>query len=137
MAGWILKTEPSTYSFAQLQADGRTAWTGIRNYAARNHLRAMKVGDLCLIFHTGDEKALVGLAKVVAAASEDPTAAGEDWSKVDLAPVKPLAAPVTLATIKATRALAALPLVKQGRLSVSPVGDAEWKVLLGLAKTKG
>ncbi len=137
MGGWILKTEPSTYSFAQLQADGRTAWTGIRNYAARNHLRAMKVGDRCLIFHTGDEKALVGLAKVVGAASEDPTAAGEDWSKVDLAAVKPLAVPVTLATIKATQALAELPLVKQGRLSVSPVGDAEWKVLLGLAKTKG
>ncbi len=137
MPFWIVKSEPSTYSYSQLESEGRTEWTGIRNFAARNHLRAMKKGDLALFFHTGDEKAVVGVAKVVAEATADPTAPkGEDWSKVDLAPVKAFVEPVPLSTLKATKALAEMVMLKQSRLSVSPVTKAELAVIAKLGKTK-
>jgi predicted RNA-binding protein with PUA-like domain len=134
---WIVKSEPSTYSYADLAKEGRTEWTGIRNFAARNHLRAMKKGDLALFFHTGDEKAVVGVAKVVAEASADPTAPkGEDWSKVDLAPVKPFAEAVPLSTLKKTKALGEMAMLKQSRLSVSPVTKDELALIAKLGKTK-
>ena len=137
MPFWIVKSEPSTYSYSQLESEGRTEWTGIRNFAARNHLRAMKKGDLALFFHTGDEKAVVGVAKVVAEATADPTAPkGEDWSKVDLAPVKAFVEPVPLSTLKETKALAEMVMLKQSRLSVSPVTKAELAVIAKLGKTK-
>lgn len=137
MAIWLLKSEPGEYSFAQLIEDGRTTWTGIRNFQARNNLRAMKAGELALVFHTGREKAVAGVARVAGEAKPDPTApTGEDWSAVDLAPVQALAVPVTLATIKATPALKAMALVRQGRLSVSPVTKDELAAVLKLGKTK-
>jgi predicted RNA-binding protein with PUA-like domain len=136
MSAWILKSEPSAYSFDQLVKDGKTAWTGVRNFAARNHLRAMKKGDIALFFHTGDAKALVGVARVASAPGPDPTAPGEDWTCVEVTPITALVEPVPLARIKATPALAALAMVKQGRLSVSPVTDAELKALLALGKTR-
>ena len=136
MSAWILKSEPTVYSFDQLVAEKKTAWTGVRNFAARNHLRAMKKGDVALYFHTGDEKALVGIARVASAPGPDPTAPGEDWTSVDVTPVKKLAESVPLSRIKATPALASLAMVRQGRLSVSPVSEVELKALLALARTK-
>ena len=133
---WLVKSEPGAYSFAQLQKDGRTEWTGIRNYEARNNLRAMKPGDVCLYYHTGDEKAVVGLAKVLTEAREDSTAPGEDWASVDLAPIKPLTEPVTLKALKADPAFATFPLVAKGRLSVAPVSAAHFQRVLKLGRTK-
>src|SRR5690348_18355825 len=102
MAYWIVKSEPEEYSFEQLKADKRTLWTGIRNFVARNNLRAMKSGDLALFFHTGKVKAVVGIAKVASPAQRDPTGPGdEDWVAVELAPVKALSEPVPLSTLKA------------------------------------
>src|SRR5690348_6728770 len=102
MAFWIVKSEPEEYSFERLREEKRTLWTGIRNFAARNNLRAMKRGEQVLFFHTGKEKAAVGIAKVASEAQPDPTAPkGEDWAAVELSPVKPLATPVPLAALKA------------------------------------
>ncbi len=133
MAYWIVKSEPTEYSYAQLTKDGRTAWTGIRNYTARNNLRAMKPGELSLFFHTGKEKAVVGIAKVLSKAEPDPTAGGEDFSKVDLGPHQPLKRAVTLQELKAQPKLKGLSILKIGRLSVGAVSDAEWKAILSLA----
>ncbi|MBX7100318.1 MAG: EVE domain-containing protein [Myxococcaceae bacterium] len=137
MASWIVKTEPDDYPFSQLQRDKRAAWTGIRNFQARNNLRAMKKGELVLVFHTGADKQVMGVAKVLAEASADPTAPeGEDWSKVDLAPVKALVEPVPLAALKASKALQGLSIVRQSRLSVGAVTDAELAAVLALGKTR-
>lgn len=136
MAFWHLKSEPSTYSFSQLQKDKRTEWTGVRNYQARLNLRAMKPGDLAIFFHTGEEKMAVGIAKILTGPAPDPTAKGEDWTKVDVAPVKPLVEPVPLATLKKTAALKKMALVTSSRLSVGPMTPAEFKAVLNLAKTK-
>jgi predicted RNA-binding protein with PUA-like domain len=130
---WLVKSEPESYSWSQFVKDGRTAWTGVRNFAARLHLRAMKVGDGVVFYHSGEGKDVVGLAKVVKAAYADPTAKEGDWSCVDLAPVKPLSKPVTLATIKADKILSTMRLVKESRLSVSPVSEAQFKQLMKLA----
>jgi len=134
MAYWLLKTEPGSYAFADLQREGRTAWTGVKNPTAQKNLRAMKVGDRAAVYHTGDEKAAVGIAEVVRQAYPDPSAGG-NLSCVDLVPRQPLAAPVTLAELKAHPAFAGSPLVTQGRLSVVPLDAAQWKALQGLAKT--
>jgi predicted RNA-binding protein with PUA-like domain len=123
---WLVKQEPEEFSWSDLVRDGRTAWTGVRNYAARNHLRAMAAGDAVLFYHSGDEKAVVGLARVVRTAYPDPTADEDGWVAVDLAPDRPLPRPVTLATVKADPALQAIGLVRQGRLSVMPLGAAEF-----------
>ena len=104
MAIWIVKSEPSEYSYAMLAKDGRTTWSGVRNFQARNNLRAMKPGEFALYFHTGDDKAIVGIAKVLSAPAADPTAPGEDWTSVELGPHKALNTPVPLATLKATAA---------------------------------
>lgn len=129
---WVIKSEPGEYAFAQLVKDKQTLWTGIRNFQARNNLRAMKKGDLLLYFHTGDEKAVVGVAKTVGAAVADPTAKEGDWAAVTVKPVKALKTPVPLSTLKTTRALAGMALLKQGRLSVSPLTKAEFDAVLKL-----
>ena len=130
MAYWILKTEPSTYSFADLQKAGRTTWDGVANPVALKHLREMAAGDEVMIYHTGDEKAVVGLARVVRAAYPDPKQPEGRLVVVELEPGEPLAAPVTLKAIKADPAFADLALVRQGRLSVVPVPASLWARLL-------
>jgi predicted RNA-binding protein with PUA-like domain len=134
---WLVKQEPEAYSWADFVKDGKTAWTGVRNFQARNNLRAMKKGDPVLYYHSVSEKQAVGLARVEREAYADPTASEGDWSAVDLTPLKPLAKPVTLETIKSDPILKYLPLVRNSRLSVSPVNEAQFKRLLALAETKG
>lgn len=129
---WILKTEPSDYSFADLQRDRRTRWSGVSNPVALKHLRSMAPGDEVMLYHTGDEKRIVGLAKVVGAPYADPDAGDERRVVVDVSAGDPLPEPVTLAAIKADPAFADLALVRQGRLSVVPVPDPLWKRLLQL-----
>ncbi len=136
MQYWLVKQEPEAYSWADLLKDSRTAWTGVRNFQARNHLRAMKRGDLVFFYHSVSEKALVGLAQVAREAYPDPTATEGDWSCVDLKPVKPLQVPVTLETIKSQKGLKQMALVKQSRLSVMPVTAPEFRLLLQLGQTK-
>ena len=131
MAYWLLKTEPSTYSWSDLVKAKRATWDGVKNPTALRNLREMKVGDLAFIYHTGDEKAIVGIAKVVKAAYPDPKAGDESLVVVDLEPVKPLKAPITLASIKADKQYAAWALVRIPRLSVMPVTPEHWKVLAG------
>lgn len=129
---WLVKSEPEVYSYSDLERDGGTRWDGVRNFQARNHLRAMKKGDLVLVYHSQTDKAVVGVAEVVREAYPDPGAPDEDWSCVDLAPKKALRRGVTLSEIKATPALAALPLIKQSRLSVMPIDAAAYAALVKL-----
>ncbi len=135
-AHWLIKSEPSAYAFARLQADGRTEWTGIRNFEARNNLRAMAVGDLCLYYHSTEEKAVVGIARVSRTARPDPTAPGEDWASVEVEPVEPLATPVTLERIRADARLRTFPLLTRGRLSVAPVTPAHYARVLELSRRR-
>jgi predicted RNA-binding protein with PUA-like domain len=132
---WLVKQEPEAYSWSDLVSDGRTAWTGVRNFQARNNLRTMKKGDLVLFYHSGSEKQIVGLATVSKESYSDPTATEGDWSSVDLAPVKPLNKPVSLEVIKADKNLADLPLLRQSRLSVSALTAKQFEHLLRLAET--
>jgi len=132
---WLVKSEPEAYAWAQLVKDRKTAWTGVRNFAARNNLRAMKKGDLVFFYHSVEEKSVVGLARVEKEAYPDPTATEGDWSAVELVPVKALAQPVALAQIKADKVLQEMPLVKIGRLSVSPVAAPQFSRLLELSQT--
>jgi predicted RNA-binding protein with PUA-like domain len=133
---WLVKSEPEAYSWTQFVRDGKTAWTGVRNFAARNHLRAMTVSDRVFFYHSGEGKSVVGLARVTQSAYPDPTADEGDWSAVELAPVKPLARLVTLAAIKTDKILREMKLARQSRLSVSPVTPEEFVRLLELAETK-
>jgi predicted RNA-binding protein with PUA-like domain len=133
---WLIKSEPSVYPWDKLVEDGKTQWTGVRNFTARNNLRAMKKGDLCLYYHSNEGKEIVGVAKVVKDAYADPTAEEGDWSCVDVAPVKPLVAPVSLATIKSTKSLAKMEIIRLSRLSVTKVAKDEWAVIAKLSKTK-
>jgi len=133
---WLVKSEPETYSWSQFVKDSRTAWTGVRNFAARLHLRAMKHGDAVFFYHSGEGKCVVGLARVEKEFYPDPTANEGDWSCVDLAAVKELKKSVTLAEIKADKILKEMVLAKQSRLSVSPVTKAQFERLLKLAETK-
>ena len=130
---WILKTEPSDYSFPQLLRDGTTAWSGVRNAQALIHLRAMAKGDRALIYHTGDEKALVGLARIGSAPYADPAAGDPRFVAVDVVAERALPSAVPLADIKADPALADLGLVRHSRLSVVPASAAQWKRLTALA----
>ena len=132
---WLVKSEPGAYSWPQLLKEGETPWTGVRNFAARNHLRAMKSGDAVFFYHSGEDKSVVGLARVVRESYPDPTADEGDWAAVDLAPVKPLAKPVSLSQIKADKILKEMVLAKQSRLSVTPVTREEFKRLLELSGT--
>ncbi|MFI5303090.1 MAG: EVE domain-containing protein [Polyangiales bacterium] len=132
---WIVKSEPSTYSWTRMLTDGRATWDGIRSYEARNNLRAMRLDDLAFFYHSSDGKEIVGVVRVVGEAREDATAPGEDWSAVDLAPVRALNTPVTLATMKATPALSSLELIAKSRLSVTHVSNEEFRQILALAET--
>jgi predicted RNA-binding protein with PUA-like domain len=132
---WLIKSEPSVYAYAQLEKDGKTAWTGVRSFEARNNLRAMKPGDLCLYYHSNEDKAVVGVAKVLTEAGEDPTAPGENWASVEVGPVVPFKQPVTLATIKATPALEDFVLLTRSRLSVAPTSAEHFKLVLKMGKT--
>jgi predicted RNA-binding protein with PUA-like domain len=133
---WLVKSEPEAYSWEKFVKDGGTAWTGVRNFAARLNLRAMKRGDCVCFYHSVTGKEVVGLAKVTKEAYPDATAKEGDWSCVDLAPVKPLAKPVSLEAIKADALLAGIPLVRQSRLSVSPLTKEQFTRLLALGGTK-
>ncbi len=133
---WLAKSEPEAYAWSQLVKDGRTAWTGVRNFQARNNLRAMKKGDSVFFYHSVSEKQIVGIAKVAKEFYPDATAEEGDWSCVDLTPVKGLVKPVTLETIKTDKILQDMPLVKQSRLSVTPLTKAQFARLLTLAGTK-
>lgn len=126
MQYWLVKSEPEAYSWDDLVRDGRTDWTGVRNYAARLHLRAMRTGDEVFFYHSVADKCVVGLARVTKTAFPDPTAKEDGWVAVELAPVKPLAKPVPLARIKADPTLQQIALVRQGRLSVMPLKAAEF-----------
>lgn len=123
---WLVKTEPGTYAWADLVRDKRTDWTGVRNYAARIHLKAMQVGDEVFVYHSGDDKTVFGIARVIKAAFPDTTADEDGWVAVALAPVSPLKQPVTLAQIKADVVLKGMTFVRQSRLSVSPVTPTEF-----------
>jgi predicted RNA-binding protein with PUA-like domain len=136
MQYWLVKQEPEAYSWANLVRDGRTAWTGVRNFQARNNLRAMKRGDLVFFYHSVSEKQVVGVAKVAKEAYSDPTATEGDWSCVDLVPEKPLTKPVGLETIRDDPQLQEMKLVKQSRLSVMPLTKSHFERLLKLGKTK-
>ncbi|MBS1574913.1 MAG: EVE domain-containing protein [Bacteroidetes bacterium] len=136
MAYWLVKSEPSTYSFEQLQKDGSTIWDGVRNYAARGHLRAMKKGDLAFFYHSNEGTEIVGIAKVAKEAYQDPTTTEEAWVAVDLKPYKKIKKPVTLAQIKGDKRLAQMALVRLGRLSVQPVTDKEWEIVMEMAGEK-
>lgn len=135
MNHWLVKQEPESYSWNDFLKDGKTAWTGVRNFQARNNLRAMKQGDLVLYYHSVSEKRIVGLAKVAREFYPDPTAKEGDWSCVELVPVKALAEPVPLELIKKDPLLKEMPLLRNSRLSVTPVTAAQFDHLLALAKT--
>jgi predicted RNA-binding protein with PUA-like domain len=130
---WLVKSEPSSYSWKDLASDGKTSWTGVRNFTARNNLRAMSKGDEVLFYHSVDEKAVVGIARVARTAYRDTTAKEGDWSTVDLAPVKPLRRPVTLGEIKENARLKDMKLIRQSRLSVMPVTASEFREILRMA----
>ena len=132
MARWLMKTEPESYSWADLVRDGGTEWDGVRNNAARLHLKAMRQGDEAFFYHSMSDKAVVGIMRVTRGAEPDPKA--PEWVRVQVEPVKPLAKPVTLAEIKAEPALAKMELIRQSRLSVAPVRDEEWAKVLEMAK---
>lgn len=129
---WLIKSEPSTYSWDDLVRDGKTRWDGVRNFQARNNLRAMKPGDLALFYHSVVEKALVGVAEVVSPPHPDPTAASGDWTVVDVAPAFALKEPVTLDAIKSEKQLRDMVLVKQSRLSVQAVRKGEFDAVVRL-----
>lgn len=136
MAYWLVKSEPDTWSWDQHAKKGNDAWTGVRNFQARTHLKAMKKGDKVFFYHTGDEKAVVGVSEVTKEAYADPTAKEDSWVCVDLKAVEPLKTPVTLAAIKADKAFKDMVLVKAARLSVQPVTAEEWKAIRKLGGLK-
>jgi len=133
---WLVKSEPSTYSWDHFVAEKGALWSGVRNALARIHLAAMKKGDAVLFYHSGEGREVVGLAKVTRASYPDPTADDAQWLAVDLAPVKPLAVAVTLAAIKAEKSLAEIALVRMSRLSVMPLPSAAFERILAMGKTK-
>lgn len=135
-AFWLVKSEPSTYSWDQFVAEKGALWSGVRNALARIHLAAMKKGDAVLFYHSGEGREVVGLAKVTRASYPDPTADDAQWLAVDLAPVRPLAVAVTLAAIKAEKSLAEIALVRMSRLSVMPLPPAAFERILAMGKTK-
>ena len=130
---WLVKQEPSSYSWSDFVADGETSWTGVRNFAARNNLRKMQKDDEVLFYHTGEEKAVVGIAKVLRTAYPDLTAKEGDWSTVDLVAVKPLQRPVALREIKDHPGLGGILLIRQSRLSVMPLTDSEFREIVRMS----
>ena len=136
MAHWLIKTEPSSWSWQQQLAAGDkgTFWSGVRNHLAKKHLKEMKVGDQAFFYHSGEEKAVVGIVEIIKAYYPDPSDKTGVFGMVDVKAVKPLAKPVTLAEIKADPRLQDMVLVKSSRLSVQPVADVEWRAVLNMAK---
>ncbi|MFN8308539.1 MAG: EVE domain-containing protein [Chitinophagales bacterium] len=134
MAYWLVKSEPTTYSIDRLKAEKSTVWDGVRNYAARNNLRAMKKGDQVLFYHSVTDPAIVGIATVSKEAYADPTAEGDTWSVVELTFKKKLKSPIALAAVKADKKLAGMDLLRLGRLSVQVVRPEEWEHILNLAE---
>lgn len=132
---WLIKSEPDVYSWDQFVSEGQTMWNGVRNYAARNNLRAMKKGDLALWYHSNKGMEIVAIAKVAREAYPDPTTEDPAWLVVDFKPHKKLKKPVALAQIKADKRLADMDLVRLGRLSVQAVKEAEWKIVMAMAET--
>ena len=129
---WMVKQEPETYSWDDFVADGKTDWSGVRNYQARNNLRQMTAGECVLFYHSGKDKAVVGLAEVVKPAYPDPTANDEQWVAVDLKPLRQLKNPVPLAAIRYDKRLSQLPLIRQSQLSVMPLTKDEFDVIVAL-----
>ncbi len=136
MAYWLIKSEPFKYSWEQFEKDKQTFWDGVRNYAARNNLRAMKKGDLAFFYHSNEGTEIVGIAKVVKEAYQDPTTNETAWVAVDFKPHKKLKKPVSLSQIKSDKRLTNMALVRLGRLSVQPVTDNEWDVVMELGGEK-
>lgn len=132
MAYWLIKSEPFKYSWDQFEKDKKTTWDGVRNYAARNNLSAMKKGDLAFFYHSNEGVEIVGIAKVVKEAFQDPTTTETAWVAVEVSPYKKLKKPVTLAQIKANKLLADMALLRLSRLSVQPVTDKEWELILSM-----
>lgn len=132
---WLVKQEPEDYSWSDFLRDGKTAWTGVRNFAARKNLRAMKLGDPVFFYHSGEQKSALGLARVARESYPDPTADEGDWSAVDLVPIKSLAKPIALSQIKTDKILKTMVLVKQSRLSVTAVTREQFARLLELSET--
>jgi len=130
---WLIKSEPSTYSFDRLVAEGRTVWDGVRNFEARNNLRSMKKGDICLFYHSNEGKAVVGIARVSREAYPDPR--DEGWIAVDVEPVRALARSVTLEEMRGDRVLSGMAMVRRPRISVTPVTPEEYEAVLALAKS--
>jgi predicted RNA-binding protein with PUA-like domain len=133
MAYWLIKSEPFKYSWDQFEKDKKTIWDGVRNYAARNNLKAMKKGDLAFFYHSNEGVEIVGIAKVVKESFQDPTTQETAWVAVEVSPYKKLKKTVTLAQIKANKSLADMALIKLSRLSVQPVTDKEWELVLAMA----
>ena len=133
---WMVKQEPETYSWDNFVAEGRTDWTGVRNYQARNNLREMKTGDRVLFYHSGKDKAVVGFAEVVKDAYQDPTADDAQWVAVDLKPIKRFKTPVPLPAIRYDKRLSGLPLIRQSQLSVMPLTRDEFDVLVTMGNGK-
>jgi predicted RNA-binding protein with PUA-like domain len=133
---WLMKSEPNKYSFAQLIKDGHTVWDGVRNFEARNNMRAMKAGDLVLFYHSNEGKSVAGVARVKREAYPDPTASDEDWSVVEIEPVAPLKLQVSLEAIRSEPELAEITLLKRSRLSVVPVTKEHFDRILKMGKTK-
>jgi predicted RNA-binding protein with PUA-like domain len=131
---WLMKTEPEEFSFDMLTTRGASCWDGVRNVEARNHLRRMQRGDLVFIYHTGKERAVVGIARVVRTAYRDPSSDRAIWSAIDVEAVAPLPNPVSLARIKADERFATCPLVRRPRLSVMPITKTEWSIVLTQAE---
>lgn len=135
MAYWLIKTEPQVYSFAQLKADKKTAWTGVRNFEARNNLQTMKEGDLVVVYHTGDDKEIAGFVTVVKEAYPDPTAESGSWVSVDVQFLADVGRALGLEELRNTHNLSVMPVVERPRLSVHAVSDSQWKDLLRHTKT--
>lgn len=133
MAHWLIKSEPSKYSWDQFVKDKQTSWEGVRNFAARNNLRSMKKGEEVFYYHSNEGVEIVGIAKVVKQAYQDPTTEDPNWVVVDFKPVRKLKKPVSLTRIKAEKSLETMELVRLGRLSVSAVKDGEWELVLQMA----
>lgn len=136
MSYWLVKSEPNVYGWDELVKEKQTVWSGVRNYAARIHLKAMKKGDEVLFYHSNEGMEIVGIAKVSKEFYQDPTTEDTNWVAVDLKPVKKLKKPVTLSQIKTDKRLQEMALVRLGRLSVQPVTEKEWKIIMELAGEK-
>ena len=136
MAYWLFKTDPTIYSWEMLAKDTKTRWDGVRNYTSRNNLREMKPGDLAFIYNGGDEQMIMGVARIAGAAYDDPATDEGNWSVIDVEAVMPLVRPVSLEEVRYTYLLNVMPLVTQSRLTVQPVNEAQWNLILKIAKTE-